>query len=278
MLKFTINKQRCIHCGLCQKDCLARIITLIDGTPTIAAEDEKKCLKCQHCLAVCPKAAISIFGIDPDDHRPLKGNLPEPFQLETLICGRRAIRHYRDKNVDQALIQHLLSVASHAASGFNTRQVLFTVVADHQMMAKLRDKVIAGLDKLIQADLLLDDQLSLKKSVQLWQQKKIDVLFRGAPHLLIASAPRECATPKEDCIIALTTFELYAQCLGIGTLWDGFAYEAINDHLPEIKQTLRIPDNHIIGYMMAFGYPAVKHQRTVHHGSAHMVLVDWLEE
>lgn len=276
MLNFTINKQRCIHCGLCQKDCLARIITLIDGTPTIAAEDEEKCLRCQHCLAVCPKAAISIFGINPDDHQTLKENLPEPFQLETLICGRRAIRHYRDKNVDPALIQHLIDVASHAPSGFNTRQVLFTVIDDKQMMAKLRERVIAGLDNLIQVN-ELDEHLSLKKSVELWQQKKIDVLFRGAPHLLIVSAPHECATPKEDCIIALTTFELYAQCLGIGTLWDGFAHGAINDLLPEIKQGLRIPDNHMIGYMMAFGYPAVKHHRTVHHGSAHIVRVDWLE-
>jgi nitroreductase len=75
----------------------------------------------------------------------------------------------------------------------------------------------------------------------------------------------------------LTTFELYAQCLGIGTVWDGFAYRAINDLLPEIKQILRIPDNHIIGYMMAFGYPAVQHKRTVHHGEAHTVRVDWLE-
>lgn len=79
-------------------------------------------------------------------------------------------------------------------------------------------------------------------------------------------SPTRVFHPNEDCIIALTTFELYAQCLGIGTLWDGFAYEAINDLLPEIKQTLRIPDNHIIGYMMAFGYPAVRHQRTVQHG------------
>jgi len=277
MLNFTINKQRCIHCGLCQKDCLARIITLIDGTPTIAPEDEKKCLRCQHCLAVCPKAAISIFGIDPDNHRPLKGNRPEPFQLETLICGRRAIRHYRDKNVDPAMIRHLLEVASHAPSGFNTRQVLFTVIDDKQIMAKLRDKVIEGLDGLIQADALKKEQHSLKKSVQLWQQKKIDVLFRGAPHLLIASAPRDCSTPKEDCMIALTTFELYAQCLEIGTLWNGFAYGAINDLLPDIKQTLHIPSDHMIGYMMSFGYPAVKHHRTVHHGTAQMVTVDWLE-
>ena len=78
-------------------------------------------------------------------------------------------------------------------------------------------------------------------------------------------------------MIALTTFELYAQCLDIGTLWNGFAYGAINDLLPEIKQTLRIPSNHMIGYMMSFGYPAVKHHRTVHHGTAQMVTVDWLE-
>lgn len=276
MLNFTINTQRCIHCGLCQKECLARIITLIDGIPTIAAEDEKKCIKCQHCLAVCPKAALSIFDINPDDCQSLKGNLPEPFQLETLICGRRAIRHYRDKNIDPVLIQQLLNVSCHAASGFNTKQVLFTVINDKLKVAKLREQMIAKLDDLIQIDGFNGNQRSFKKSVQLWQQKKIDVLFRGAPHLLIASAPSDCSTPQEDCLIALTTFELYAQCLGVGTLWNGFVHKVINELLPEFKQTLRIPESHIIGYMMVFGYPAVKHQRTVQHGPANVEQVDWL--
>lgn len=276
MLSFTINEQKCTHCGLCVKDCPVNIISLADGIPTIAAEKEVNCIKCQHCLAICPTAALSILGINPDDCQVLDGHLPEPAQLETLIRGRRSVRHYRDENVAPQTIQQLLNVAGQAATGVNSRQVLFTVVDDKLMMAKLRDKVMAKLDHLVQTNALPDNRKFFEKFVLLWKEKKIDTLFRGAPHLVIASTPRECPTPKADGIIALTTLELYAQNLGVGTVWDGFAQWTINDLLPELRETLRIPENHVIGYMMAFGYPAVTYQRTVEHGEAHVTRVDWL--
>jgi nitroreductase/NAD-dependent dihydropyrimidine dehydrogenase PreA subunit len=276
MLSFTVNEQKCTRCGLCVNDCPVKIISLADGIPTIGAEKEVNCLKCQHCLAICPTAALSILGINPDECQQLEGHIPEPKQLETLIRGRRSVRHYRNENVDPQTIQQLLNVAGQAATGVNARQVLFTVVDDKQMMATLRNKVMAGLDHLVQTDALPDNRKFFEKFVLLWQEKKIDTLFRDAPHLVIASAPRQCPTPKADCLIALTTFELYAQNLGVGTVWDGFAQWAINDLVPELKHTLRIPENHIMGYVMAFGYPAVKYQRTVEHGEAHVARVDWL--
>ena len=276
MLSFTINGQKCTRCGLCALDCPVRIISLAEGLPTIAADKEENCIKCQHCLAICPTSALSILGINPTRCQPLQGHLPEPQQLETLIRGRRSVRHFRDENIDPQTIQQLLNVASQAATGVNARQVLFTVVDDKKTMAMLRDKVMTGLDHLAQANALPDNRKFFEKFVALWQEKKVDTLFRNAPHLVITSAPCECSTPKADGIIALTTFELYAQSLGVGTLWDGFALWAINDLLPELKQLLRIPKNHVIGYMMAFGYPAVTYQRTVDHGEARVNRVEWL--
>lgn len=276
MLSFAINEQKCTRCGLCVKDCPVKIIGLSEGLPTIAADKEVYCLKCQHCLAICPTAALSIWGINPAERQQLEGCLPKPRQLETLIRGRRSVRHYRDENVDPQTIQQLLNVAGQAATGVNSRQVLFTVVDDKVMMAKLRDMTMAGLDHLVKTDALPDNRKFFEKFVLLWQEKQIDTLFRGAPHLVIASTPRECPTPKADGIIALTTFELYAQNLGIGTVWDGFAQWAINDLVPELRETLQIPENHVIGYVMAFGYPAVRYQRTVEHGEANVARVDWL--
>lgn len=276
MLSFHIDKQKCTHCGLCVNDCPVKIIALVDGIPTIDAEKEINCLKCQHCLAICPTAALSILGINPNDCQNLDGHLPKPEQLETLIRGRRSVRQYRDENVDPQTIQQLLTVAGQAATGVNARQVLFTVVDDKRMMATLRDKVMAGLDHLIKTDALPDNRKFFEKFVQLWQEKGIDTLFRGAPHLVIASAPRECPTPNADALIALTTFELYAQNQGVGTLWDGFALWAINDLLPELKADLRIPEDHIMVYTMVFGYPAVTYKRTIDHGAANVARVDWL--
>ncbi len=111
-----------------------------------------------------------------------------------------------------------------------------------------------------------------------WEEKGIDTLFRGAPHLLVTSAPQGVATPVQDCLIAMTTFELFAHTLGVGTVWDGLAKWAIADLMPEFRNRLGIPDDHVIGYAMAFGKPAVHYARTAQHGPAEIHIIGASEE
>ena len=58
-------------------------------------------------------------------------------------------------------------------------------------------------------------------------------------------------------------FELLAQANEIGTLWNGMLKWAFEDILPDLKKRIGIPDDHMIGYIMVFGKPAVKYARTV---------------
>jgi len=76
------------------------------------------------------------------------------------------------------------------------------------------------------------------------------------------------SSPMPDCLIALSYFELFAQANGVGTVWNGLAKWAINDLVPEARHLLGIPDDHLTGYVMAFGKPAVHYHRTVQHGPA----------
>ena len=62
--------------------------------------------------------------------------------------------------------------------------------------------------------------------------------------------------------------ELFAQSLGVGTVWNGLTKWAIMDLLPETRQRLGIPEEHVIGYVMSFGRPALSFQRTVQRGPA----------
>lgn len=268
MLSFEIDRQRCTKCGNCVADCPAMIIAMENGYPAIAPEKEATCYKCQHCLAICPTGAVSILGLKPSGSRPLAGGYPSPDKLEILIKGRRSVRRYKDENLDPALIQRLLEVAWHAPTGMNTRQVRFTVVDDREKMATLRNEVMTGLTRLVMANALPEGMQFYANFIKMWDEKKFDVIFRGAPHLLIASVPKSVASPMPDCLIALSYFELFAQANGVGTVWNGLAKWAINDLLPETRQRLGIPDDHIIGYVMAFGKPAVHFARTVQHGPA----------
>ncbi len=268
MLDFIVNKESCTKCGLCVTDCPAMIIAMTAGYPAIAPEKEATCYKCQHCLAVCPTGSVSILGLKPADSRPLTSGFPDPVALETLIKGRRSVRRYKEENLDPALIQRLLEVAWHAPTGINSRQVRFTVVDDREKLAKLRDDVMSGLARLVQDNAIPAGMEFFAGFVQMWEEDGIDIIFRGAPHLLIASVPHSVASPMQDCMIALSYFELFAQANGVGTVWDGLAKWAITDLLPETRSRLGIPDDHLIGYVMAFGAPAIHYARTVQHGPA----------
>jgi len=267
MIEFTVNQKACTKCGLCASDCPAAIIELNGEFPFITEEKEASCYRCQHCLAVCPVGAISILGKKPIQSLPLS-NLPSPLQMETLIRGRRAVRHYRAENLDPALIQKLLDVACHAPCGMNSRQVRFTVVDDRARLGQLRDELLEGLCTMARAGSFPPGLEFFGHFLRQWEESGVDFLFRGAPHLLIASAPASVVTPVQDCLIALSYFELYAASQGVGTVWDGLAKAAINDLLPQFKNRLGIPEDHVVGYAIAFGKPALQYARTVQHGPA----------
>lgn len=267
-LQFRVDVESCIGCGQCVDDCPYMILTMDGNCPAVIAERAESCIRCQHCLAICPVAALSIHGVDPADSSLLKGNFPDPARLEVLMRGRRSVRRYREENVDPALVQRLLDTAWQAPTGVNSRQVLFTLVDDKESMAVLRREVMASLAKAVHAGKLPPERQFFSGFVKLWEEKGVDVIFRGAPHLLIASTPRSCPCPEPDCLIALSYFDLLAQCNGLGTVWDGLAKWTISELLPEFQQRLGVPTDHLVGYVMAFGYPAVEYHRTVDHGPA----------
>jgi nitroreductase/NAD-dependent dihydropyrimidine dehydrogenase PreA subunit len=273
MLDFKINLETCTKCGMCAGDCTAGIIDMTKGNPAIAPEKEPSCYRCQHCLAVCPTGAVSIFGLKPENSRLLAGNFPDAEKLEIMIKGRRAVRRYRDENLEPELLQRLLDVANHAPSGMNMRQIRFTVVDDRHKLRKLRDDIMTDLSRMLHEGALPEGMDYFANFVRVWEEQGIDILFREAPHFLVVSAPATVVTPIQDCLIALAYFELFANSLGIGTVWDGLAKLAINDILPKYRIRLGIPEDHVIGYAMAFGKPAVNYTRTAQHGPAQIHLM-----
>jgi nitroreductase/ferredoxin len=271
MIQFRIDEERCIQCGECVEDCPAGVISM-DDYPSIT--NEEGCYRCQHCLAVCPTGAVSILGRDPDASTKLAGNMPDVAGLETLIKGRRSVRRYSGRNLEPLLIDELLDIACHAPTGVNAQAVLFTVVRDGSVMKGLREEVMAQMTKLQSEGKLpagLVEQY-IGAAVTAWQEEGRDIIFRGAPHLLITSAPKEAPCPVQDTHIALTTFQLMAHARGVGTVWDGMVMMALSLY-PGLGARLGIPEDHIVGYAMVFGEPEVEYHRTVQRGPARINVV-----
>lgn len=69
-MALTINKKKCIGCGICVQACPVDALDLVDG---IAVVDMEKCIKCGKCVRVCPTSAIELEGyIKPKDVKPKK--------------------------------------------------------------------------------------------------------------------------------------------------------------------------------------------------------------
>tara|TARA_R110001583_G_scaffold48896_2_gene153013 strand:+ start:20303 stop:21136 length:834 start_codon:yes stop_codon:yes gene_type:complete len=262
MIDFKVDINKCISCGLCAGDCPAQIIKM-NPTPSIQKSREKLCLKCQHCLAICPAAAISILGIKPENSLSTSVELPSYECITNLIKTRRSVRKYIDEDLDQNLIQELLETTAYAPTGHNYNSVHFTLIDKKEDLKLFRDKVYAAIKKAGKDKTLLPQFQFLYAIQKVWEAKGVDVIFRNAPHLLIASAPKKNSSPLPDCLIALSYFELLANSRDIGTLWNGMLTWVLNDIDPSISKLIGIPKDYTVGYGLIFGKSAVKYPRTI---------------
>jgi len=71
------------------------IINMQNNSPAIVVADEEKCIRCLHCLAVCPSSAVSIAGFAPENSTPVTGNLPDDHIFGyAMVFGFPAV-HYK---------------------------------------------------------------------------------------------------------------------------------------------------------------------------------------
>lgn len=269
-LRFTVDKDVCIGCGECVADCPYGILEMQSDLPVVGDGREGMCIGCQHCLAVCSTGALGINGLKPEDSLPLAGNQPTATQLATLMRGRRSVRRYRQEAVPAADITSLLETVAYAPTGVNNRQVLFTVIDDPRVMEDLRRTTYGRLDAIIKGGGLPPGMEFFEEMVVKALETGHDSIFRGAPHLLIASSPKDAPSADSDCHIALSYFDLLAASMGLGALWSGLAKWALTVIIPDILGKLGIPETHQVGYMMVFGRPAVAYQRTVQRKNDHV--------
>lgn len=261
--RFQVDQLKCIRCGECVNECPVNILVIGEGTPFVADGRSGDCIGCQHCLAVCPEGAVSVLGLRPADSSPLSGDeMPSFAQLDRLIKGRRSIRRYRDEAVDRAIIEKLLQTAFQAPSGRNDRQVSYSVVGTREAMHRVRELVFDGLSELISKQELPAGYEFFVDIVNGWKMYQADVLFRWAPHLVVACASEDSSSGEADGIISLSYFEIAAQTYGVGTLWNGLVKIAIR-LLPEVRAALGIGEDNRVAFAMSFGWPDVRYARSV---------------
>ncbi|MBR6723629.1 nitroreductase family protein [bacterium] len=271
-LNFKVDKEKCIHCGLCQKDCSPKIIEFDnENFPTIKSENESHCMKCQHCLAICPVGAISIFDKNPEDSAKCD-NYPQAEQVLNLIQSRRSFRDYRQENLDTERLEKLKEMLKYAPTGRNIHKLHFAIIDDIEVLNDFRELTYAKIKKVLASpcgNLISKKFGRYAKAIE----NGNDLLFRGAPHMIVVSAPPEESCAEQDGVIALSYFELYAQSLGVGTVWCGLV-QACLKAFPELCEYINIPKVYRPIYVMLFGPTDLKYTRTVQPNDYEIISVE----
>lgn len=265
---FVVDTDKCVGCGSCVKVCPGGILYL-NQSKKAEIEDFREfgwngCWKCEHCLAVCPTGAISIFGHRPENSLSIvDSEIAEPI-MDSLIANRHSCRRYKDQNVDAAIISDMLNRLSNAPNGGNKQQVEFTLIDDKVQMNQFRRFAYSRMEELAAQGIYPKgfDKESYEDMKRWEKTVRPDMLFCGAPHILIPHAPLGHGEPIQDVVIAGTYFELLCASRGLGAVMLTFPLGAL-EQMPDIKAMLNIPEHHYTGMIIGFGYPEIRYVRGV---------------
>ena len=268
--KFVLEKDKCVKCGKCINTCSGMVLEFgKDGYPYMKDFERfgwRGCWRCEHCLAVCPAGAISVFNKNPQDSLP-----PVPAKMgeymERLVSNRRSCRRFLDRNVDPETIDSILKAMCNVPTGGNAMEVEYSVIDDKDRVREIRDTAYQIMEEKAAAGIYTHSFSKFYYSVMKRSEstiRKDDMLFCGAPHLFIAHA--KCTgkwgeDAKADCIIADSYFELLCNAHGLGTIIMSYSAEVLNELAPKARKMLNIPEDHYTGLIIGFGYPEIPYAR-----------------
>ena len=262
MTLLIVDESKCKQDGLCVRDCPTAIIRLKDkkSYPQMVAGGEKFCLTCGHCVAVCPHGAMSHKMVPFEDCPPIQKELViNEAQVVQFLRSRRSIRFFKDQPVEKQKIQRLIEIARYAPTASNTQLVEWMVFNDKDTTREFAKLAADWARALLEKDPQAAKMPYLPGIVAAWDAG-YDAVLRGAPTLIVASAPKKDPDGTVNITLALSYLELAAPSAGLGACWAGLLKGALLAW-PPLQEAIGLPEGHRHHYPMMLGYPKAKYFR-----------------
>lgn len=250
----------CSKCGICAECCPVRIIDMGENGPQLLYPTA--CIKCGHCVAVCPLGALDHELVPLREQVP-RDNYPvlDPQTAAHFLRSRRSIRTYKEEAVPREKMLQLLDIARFAPSGGNSQGLSYIVVQNKDLLRQLTALTVQWMEEQISSG--APWAKAYTGIVQEYRKTGRDLIFRGAPAVVIATAPKNFPLGHDNARFSLAYVELYAPTLGLGSCWAGFFEMCAATGYPEVYRQLEIEEGiGIVGAIMV-GYPKYHYSRLV---------------
>ena len=190
-----INKELCIGCFQCIKDCPVNDITMTEDKK--AEIKNKRCLECGHCIAVCPVEAPYSEIYDMTEVIPYNKEKFEitPERLLNAIKFRRSVRSFTKEPVAPELLSQIIEAGRFTPTGRNLQEVSYIVVTEK--LTEIKEMIYAALDK--KGDAILNGEAEVPEAykgyARIWKAmyrnyqaapEEKDGLFFHAPAVILS--------------------------------------------------------------------------------------------
>ncbi|NLO98409.1 MAG: nitroreductase [Peptococcaceae bacterium] len=274
-----VDAEKCTGCGKCVEDCFPRDIEITGNKARIK---NISCLKCGHCIAICPANAVYSDEYDMKEviNYEQKDFAIEAERLLKFIKFRRTIRQFKDRDVEEEKLLKIIEAGRFTPTGSNLQDVSYIIVK--KRLPELKEMALSTLKQLGESYLLSSDPRALglqnlaepltasqqalyKRYAQKWvgmyeeykADPRVDRLFFNAPAIIVVTAQAAISGG-----LASATMELMANALGLGVLFSGYFVRAARAN-KEIRKFLEVKEGKEIVSCLVTGYPKVRYLRTV---------------
>jgi len=268
------NEDQCSECMLCVQDCIAGVWRVVDGKSKPVEAD--LCNLCSHCLAVCPREAISHDGLKKEQIIPVNRKNLNPDIYRDIIISRRSVRQFKQEPVPKEIIEQILDLAKYAPTASNDQNVAYLVITDQRLIEETANRIFGyamriyhmtqkGMGGFLANITGLSRNRYLRKMDYARRQNAEngrDFILHNAPVLVLIHGPRRKLFASDNCNIAATTIINYAHALGLGTCFIGFLVLALRLS-GKLQKKLGVPRGRKVYAALVMGYPAYRFANTV---------------
>ena len=250
-----IDSSLCNRCCMCVNDCPDGVLFMTSST---AEYNGQFCVKCGHCVAICPQNAVSISGYDDPPEEIDPENKVDPDTLLATIKSRRSMRQFIEKDVPPETISKIIEAGRYTPTGGNRQDVSYVVLREKK---DEYEKIALDIVRSMQPKLGLVNPYI--KNLVIGDR----FLFKGASVVIVVKSGDAL-----NGALAASMMELMAQSLGLGVLYSGFFTMAVRES-EELRQMLSISEPDQAVTTLVIGYPAAKYIRTAQRESASVVYI-----